>query len=113
MPANCNMHGDIFGGWIMAEMDLAAAIAAGRYSSCRVVTVAVDKLVFKAPVKVGDTISCYTWVKEVGRTSMSIRVLVVCKDITGKNVHEVTEGIYKMVAIDEDGKPMLVDEKKN
>ena len=102
------MHRDIFGGFLMSEMDLAAAIAAGRYSNARVVTVAVDKLVFKRPVKTGNTVSCYTWIQSVGRTSMNVRVLVVCKDIMGGNVHEVTEGVFTMVAIDENGKPVAV-----
>ena len=63
--------GDIFGGFLMAEMDLAAAIASRRHCKSRVVTVAVDGLVFKKPVHTGDTISCYTWIKSVGRTSMT------------------------------------------
>jgi acyl-CoA thioesterase YciA len=62
MPKHSNYLGDVFGGWLMSEMDLAAAIAARRHSrEGRVVTVAVDKLVFKAPVHIGDTLSCYTW----------------------------------------------------
>ena len=92
----------------MAEMDLAAAIAAGRHARSRVVTVAVDKLVFKKAVKTGNTVSCYTWIKSVGRSSMVIRVLVICKDLIGGSVHEVTEALFTMVSIDEHGKPMRV-----
>jgi acyl-CoA thioesterase YciA len=111
MPANRNMNGDIFGGWIMSEMDLAAAIAGSRHSNSRVVTVAVDQIIFKAPVKVGDTISCYTWITKVGRTSMQVRILVVCKDLGGRTTHEVTEGFFTMVAIDEDGKPNVIPKR--
>jgi acyl-CoA thioesterase YciA len=108
MPADANMHTDIFGGWIMSQMDLAAAIAAGRHSGTKVVTVAVDNLVFKRPVHVGDTVSCYTWIKSVGRTSMNVRVLVIAKDgLSGRSggpfVSEVTEGVFTMVAIDGKG----------
>lgn len=108
MPKDENMHGDIFGGFLMAEMDLAAAIAAGRHAKSRVVTVAVDKLVFKKAVKTGNTVSCYTWIKSVGRTSMVVKVLVICKDNVTGTVHEVTEGIFTMVSIDEHGKPLKV-----
>ena len=115
MPKDENMHRDIFGGFIMSQMDLAAAIAAARHSKTRVVTVAVDKLVFKKPVHMGDTVSCYTWIKSVGRTSMNVRVLVISKNglSGGDTVEHVTEGMFTMVAINENGKavrvPPLVD----
>ena len=113
MPKDENMHRDIFGGFIMSQMDLAPAIAAARHSGTRVVTIAVDKLVFKKPVHMGDTVSCYTWIKSVGRTSMNVRVLVVSKDGLsgvegGPTVAEVTEGMFTMVAIDDNGKPVRV-----
>ncbi|GMI12313.1 hypothetical protein TrRE_jg8267 [Triparma retinervis] len=112
MPKDENMHRDIFGGFIMSQMDLAAAIAAARHSGTRVVTVAVDRLIFKKPVHMGDTVSCYTWIKSVGRTSMNVRVLVISKDgLSGKKeqtVAEVTEGVFTMVAIDENGKKVRV-----
>jgi acyl-CoA thioesterase YciA len=113
MPRDANMHNDIFGGWIMSQMDLAAAIAAGRHSKSKVVTVAVDNLVFKQPVHVGDTVSCFTWIKSVGRTSMNVRVVVVAKeelsgcDDRGK-VREVTEGVFTMVAVDGKGNKVRV-----
>ena len=105
--------GDIFGGFLMAEMDLAAAIASRRHCKSRVVTVAVDGLVFKKPVHTGDTISCYTWIKSVGRTSMNVRVLVVSKRMgtvvwEEDVIDEVTEGVFTMVAKDENGKPTRV-----
>ena len=100
---------DIFGGFIMSQMDAAAAIAAERHSKARVVTVAVDKLQFLQPVHTGDTISCYTWIKSVGRTSMNVRVLVVVKSVRPKpEVRHVTEGTFTMVATDENGKPTRV-----
>ena len=76
-------------------------------------TVAVDRLVFKRPVYTGDTISCYTWIKSVGRSSMNVRVLVVSKRMSGKvgeadDIEEVTEGVFTMVAKDEDGSSMKV-----
>lgn len=110
MPRDENMHRDIFGGFIMSQMDLAAAIAAARHSKTRVVTVAVDKLVFKKPVHMGDTVSCYTWIKSVGRTSMNVRVLVISKNglSGGDTVEHVTEGMFTMVAIDENGKAVRV-----
>ena len=108
MPKDENMHRDIFGGFIMSQMDVAAAIAAARHSNSRVVTVAVDKLTFSKPVHTGDTVSCYTWIKSVGKSSMNVRVLVVTKcDMRGEPV-QVTEGMFTMVAIDGEGKPIRV-----
>eukprot|EP00518_Triparma_eleuthera_P000446 CAMPEP_0182454886 /NCGR_PEP_ID=MMETSP1319-20130603/1315_1 /TAXON_ID=172717 /ORGANISM="Bolidomonas pacifica, Strain RCC208" /LENGTH=112 /DNA_ID=CAMNT_0024652915 /DNA_START=382 /DNA_END=720 /DNA_ORIENTATION=+ len=108
MPKDENMHRDIFGGFIMSQMDVAAAIAAARHSNSRVVTVAVDKLTFLKPVHTGDTVSCYTWIKSVGRSSMNVRVLVVTKcGMRGEPV-QVTEGMFTMVAVDKDGKSIRV-----
>ena len=113
LPKDENFMGDIFGGYILSEMDIAAAICARRHCKSRVVTVAVDRLVFKRPVYTGDTISCYTWIKSVGRSSMNIRVLVVSKRMSkhvGESdvIEEVTEGLFTMVAKDEDGNTMRV-----
>ena len=113
LPKDENFMGDIFGGYILSEMDIAAAIAARRHCKARVVTVAVDRLVFKKPVHTGDTISCYTWIKSVGRTSMNVRVLVVSKRMSDRVgdpdiLDEVTEGTFTMVAKDESNKSTVV-----
>ena len=108
LPKETNMHNDIFGGWIMCQMDLASATAASRHSGEKVVTMAVDNLVFKKPVHVGDTLSCYTWIQSVGRTSMKVLVKVIATDLVmgtkgGPSSCLVTEGVFTMVAIDGKG----------
>ena len=104
MPADTNPAGDIFGGWVVSQMDIAAGICAGQRAQSRVVTVALDSMSFIRPVKVGDILGVYTYVKSVGRTSMNIHVEAwVRRGRIGKR-EKVTEGLFKFVAIDEDGK---------
>ncbi|KAA0971790.1 acyl-CoA thioesterase [Aureimonas fodinaquatilis] len=108
MPADANAAGDIFGGWVMAQMDLAAGIKGAERAQGRVATIAVDRLVFKRPVKIGDTLSVYTTVEHVGRSS--IRILVESwaqRHLTSDNV-KVTEGVFTMVALDQNGLPTPV-----
>lgn len=109
MPANTNANGDIFGGWLVSQMDLGAQIAAQRRAKSRVVTVSIDKLVFKTPVEVGDTICCYTDITRVGTTSMTINVQVWAINLNLDQHHKVTEGVFTFVAIDSNGKPYPVD----
>ncbi len=109
MPADTNPSGDIFGGWIMSQMDLGSSVIALRTSKTRVVTVAMDGMSFLQPVKVGDRVACYAWVEKIGRTSMKIPVEVwVERYMTGEQVR-VTRAVFTYVAIDENGKPIPVN----
>src|SRR4029077_11659434 len=108
MPADTNPSGDIFGGWLMAQMDLAGGNAAMRRARGRCVTVAVDGMVFHQPVFVGDEVSLYAVILRIGRTSMTIRVEAWRRSRTDEAEQKVTEGTFTFVAIDENGKPRLV-----
>jgi acyl-CoA thioesterase YciA len=108
MPADTNPSGDIFGGWVLAQMDLAAGIVATQRAQGRVATVALDGLSFHRPVYVGDLVSCHARVVRVGRTSMTIKVdTYVIRSRTMDEV-KVTEGHFTMVAIDAEGRPRPV-----
>jgi len=108
MPADTNPSGDIFGGWLLAQMDLAGGAAAIKRSRGRVATVAVDSMTFHRPVNVGDEVSVYTNVSRVGRTSLTVHVDAwVCRGIGGPPIR-VTEGLFTFVAIDDDGRPRQV-----
>jgi acyl-CoA thioesterase YciA len=109
MPADANPSGDIFGGWLMSQMDLAAANAASRRSHGRCVTVAVDGMVFHEPVFIGDEVSLYCTVVRVGRTSMTIRVEAWRRSRTSDTSSKVTEALFTYVAVDENRKPRPVD----
>ena len=105
MPADSNPRGDIFGGWIMALMDAAGKMSATPHAGGRVVTVAVSNIAFLAPVQVGDTVCCYTEVKRLGRTSITLDVEVwVLRQGQGDRI-KVTDAEFTFVAIDEDGRP--------
>lgn len=105
-PADTNAGGDIFGGWIMSQVDIAGSIAAYRLAKGRVVTVAVDSLQFHEPVLVGDLISCYAEVIRVGRTSISVQVEVFAERDQGGIQHlKVTEAKLTYVAIDAQRRP--------
>lgn len=105
MPADTNAAGDIFGGWVLSQMDIAAGICAGQRAQGRVVTVSVDSMSFIRPVHVGDILGLYTSVAELGRTSMVINVEAwVRRDRIGLR-EKVTQGHFKFVAIDENGVP--------
>jgi len=109
MPTDTNASGDIFGGWIMSQVDIAASIAAHRHAGTRTVTVAVNSFLFKKPVYVGDLISCYAHIEKVGNTSMTVAVEVYAERSRLQiEVVKVTEATLTFVAIDEDGKPMVV-----
>jgi acyl-CoA thioesterase YciA len=105
MPADTNPMGDIFGGWIMSLMDSAAKMSATRHANCRVVTAAVSNIAFLAPIKVGDTVCCYTDVKRTGRSSVTLDVEVwVLRQGQGDRVR-VTDAEFTFVAVDDTGKP--------
>jgi len=105
MPADTNAAGDIFGGWVMAQMDLACGIRAAERAKGRVVTVAVEKMVFAKPMKVGDTLSIYAEIVRVGRTSMTLRLQAWAQRYLSDLMEKVTEGDFIMVALDSGGSP--------
>jgi acyl-CoA thioesterase YciA len=111
LPADTNAYGDIFGGWLMSQMDLAGASEATEYVGGRVVTVGVDGMSFHEPVYVGDEVSFYTEIKRVGRTSISIDVQSWARARAEKTSRKVTEGIYTFVAIDENRNPREIVQK--
>jgi acyl-CoA thioesterase YciA len=109
MPGDANQHGDIFGGWIMAQVDLAGGVAASERSRGRVATVAVNSFVFKHPVFIGDVLSFYTDIVRVGNTSMTINVEVYAqRNPADIEVVKVTEATLTFVATGTDGRPRTV-----
>jgi acyl-CoA thioesterase YciA len=108
MPADANANGDIFGGWMMAQMDLAGAVMAIRRARGRVATVAVEAMAFHRPVMIGDLVSCYAEVERVGRTSMTVRIDAWVERRAGGKAEQVTSGLFTYVAIDEQGRPRPV-----
>ncbi len=108
MPADTNPSGDIFGGWLLAQMDLAAGTMAYQRAKGRIATVALDSMAFHRPVYVGDLVSCYASVTQVGRTSITVQVETYARrGRTGEEV-KVTEGRFTLVALDEGGRPRPV-----
>ena len=106
MPADANGNGDIFGGWIMAQVDLAGAVLPARIAKGRIATVAVNQFVFKQPVSMGDLLSFYAKVERIGRTSITINVEVYAeRNPADLHVVKVTEANLTYVAIDMSGKP--------
>ena len=106
MPADSNANGDVFGGWIMAQVDLAGAVLPARIAKGRIATVAVDEFVFKQPVSVGDLLSFYAHVLNIGRTSVRVRVEVYAeRNPADLKVVKVTEATVTYVAIDGNGQP--------
>ena len=108
MPADTNPSGDIFGGWIMSQMDLGSGILASKTAHSRVVTVAVDGMSFLEPVRVGDTIACYARIEKIGRTSMRIPVEVWAQRYRRQKRLLVTRAVFTCVAVDEAGSPIPV-----
>ena len=108
MPADANPSGDIFGGWVLSQMDIAGGITAGARAKGRVATVAVDAMVFHRPVNVGDVLCTYADIVRIGRTSIAIHVEAwALRARHGERV-KVTEGTFTLVAIDDDGQPRPV-----
>jgi acyl-CoA thioesterase YciA len=109
MPADSNHNGDIFGGWIMAQVDVAGGIVAGRLARGRVATVSVNSFVFKQPVQIGDVLSLYAEVQRIGNTSITVDVQVFAeRGREEAKVVKVTEAVLTYVAIDLKGKPRAV-----
>lgn len=108
MPRDVNVNGDIFGGWVLSQMDIAGGIVAGARAQGRVATVAVDAMKFIRPVKVGDVLCIYAKVLKVGRTSLGIGIEAwVLRDRVGAR-EKVTEALFTFVAIGQDGRPRLL-----
>lgn len=106
MPGDCNANGDIFGGWVMAQVDLAGSVLPARYTQGRMATVAVNEFVFKQPVRVGDILSFYSKVSRIGRTSITVKVEVFAEHYFRQGQYmKVTEASLTYVAIDDAGKP--------
>ena len=108
MPADTNPAGDIFGGWLMAQMDLAAGNLAARIARGRAATIAVEGMTFLKPVKVGDEVSLYADLEKVGRSSMRIHVEAWRRDRYGDESFKVTDASFTFVAIDGEGRPRAI-----
>ena len=109
MPADANQNGDIFGGWIMSQVDIAGGTVAGRLARGRVATVAVREFVFKQPVQIGDVVSFYVELERIGKTSITVTVEVYAERRPEQpETVKVTEATLTYVAIDRDGRPRAV-----
>ena len=108
MPADTNPHGDIFGGWLLCQMDLAGATVATRYAGGRVVTIAITAMAFHRPVLVGDEVSCYGTLERVGKTSITIKIESWARRRIGGDQIKVTEGLFTYVRVGIDGKPQPI-----
>ena len=108
MPAHTNPMGDIFGGWLVSQMDLAAGVLAKQIAGGRVVTVAIHSMKFLRPVHVGDIVSCHADLQSIGNTSMTIQIEVWVNPHSLLEKHKVTEGIFVFVAVDLKGRPRSV-----
>ena len=109
MPADCNANGDIFGGWVMAHVDMAGAVIPARYTQGRMATVAVNQFIFKQPVRVGDILSFFSSLTRIGRTSVTVQVEVYAERFLSQgNYIKVTEASVTYVAIDDQGQPREV-----
>lgn len=111
MPADTNANGDIFGGWIVSQMDLAAGVLAKKTAQGRVATVAINSMAFLKPVHVGDVVSCHVELQAQGNTSMTIAVEVWAKPSYGFGNYRVTKGAFVFVALDDDGRPRPIVNK--
>ena len=109
-PADLNVNGNIFGGWVLSQMDLAGAAVAKERAKGPVATVAVNSMKFHRPIEVGDLVSIYTDIQKVGRTSITVSIEVFAETGLTGNEHQVTEGCYVFVAVDENGQPRPVDD---
>ena len=108
MPRDTNSAGDIFGGWIMSQMDVAGATVAMRRAEGRVVTVGVESMSFHRPVFVGDALSCWGTILRVGRTSIRVRVDAYARRGRGSVEEKVTDGVFTYVAVDDERRPRVV-----
>jgi acyl-CoA thioesterase YciA len=106
MPADSNANGDIFGGWVMAQVDLAGSVIPARYTQGRMATVAVNEFIFKQPVRVGDILTFFSKLVRIGRTSITVKVEVYAERFSAQGHYvKVTEASLTYVAIDGQGRP--------
>src|SRR5271163_1470998 len=108
MPADTNPHGDIFGGWLLCQMDLAGSTVATRRAGGRVVTIAITAMTFHRPVLVGDEVTCYGDVEKVGNTSITVKIESWARRRIGTAQIKVTEGVFTYVRVGEDGHPQPI-----
>lgn len=111
MPADTNWGGDVFGGWIVSQMDLAGAIHAERFSKGRCATISIHEMTFLVPVKVGDVVSCYTKILKVGNTSIQMQIEVWDSHDTSREPKRITQGIFTFVAVDAEGHKRQIPEE--
>ncbi|MEK9944977.1 MAG: acyl-CoA thioesterase [Alphaproteobacteria bacterium] len=110
MPGDANANGDIFGGWVLSQMDLAGGAATAQVVGGRTATVAIEAMTFHKPVFIGDLVSCYTKVVKTGRTSITVQIDTFATRRFGGEEVKVTEGIFIYVAIDDEGRPRQINE---
>jgi acyl-CoA thioesterase YciA len=108
MPADTNAHGDIFGGWLLCQMDLSGTIVATRRALGRVVTVAITAMNFRRPVMVGDEVTCFCNIEKIGNTSITVKIESWVRRGIGDTQIKVTEGIFTYVRVDADGHPQPI-----
>ena len=108
MPRDANTNGDVFGGWVLSQMDLAGGVPAARRAKGRIATVAVEAMRFHAPISIGDLVSCYAEITRVGTTSITVHIETWATRKKSDRKVRVTEGTYVFVAIDERGQPRPV-----
>lgn len=111
MPADTNWSGDVFGGWIVSQMDLAGAIHVERFSKGRCATIAINQMSFLVPVKVGNVISCYTKILKVGNTSVQVQIEVWNSHDDSRKPVRITEGVFTFVAVDINGNKRVIAEE--
>lgn len=111
MPADANAAGDIFGGWVMSQMDLASDIRAAERVRGRVVTAAVKEIAFRKPVRIGDTLCVYTAIERIGRTSVTLKVEAWVRRYITQDLENVTAAEFVMVALDAMGRPTPVPDE--
>ncbi|HUE78334.1 MAG TPA: acyl-CoA thioesterase [Sphingomicrobium sp.] len=111
-PSDINANGNIFGGWVLSQMDIAAGIVASNRANGPVATVAIERMEFISPIYLRDLISVFAHVEKVGRTSMSVRIEVIAHRDRGATAVKVTEGLFTFVALDEDHRPRAVGPEK-
>jgi acyl-CoA thioesterase YciA len=108
MPADANPHGDIFGGWLLCQMDLAGTVVATRRASGRVVTVAITAMNFHRPVIVGDVVTCFCNIEKIGNTSITVKIESWVRRGIGDTQIKVTEGVFTYVRVGVDGRPQPI-----
>ena len=109
MPGETNPSGDIFGGWVLSQMDIAGSIVASKCAKGRTATVGLERMSFLKPIQVGDTVSNYVQIIRVGRTSVTVKVMTEVERRQSGEKMLVTEGLFTYVALDEEGRPRLIE----